>query len=447
MSAVTPALAETPAALPRPRQGPLSLFTRTSLALAVSASLIAMTAIVAMYLFVIAPIAERSADHEAALMVLSAQTWVELPPPARPYFELELAENHDLIVGPAGRDLPLLEDPGPYQRRLQTALSKRLQRDVALHEADDLVWADIPMGGYLLQIGVESSRTDTAPFYVGFVIAALGAIIVLVTSLLIVQRLTQPLVAAARAAECFRGGAPPVPLPERGPRELVTLARSFNTMAREVADLMNNRTTLLAGISHDLRTPIARMRLAVELLPDAVDPALVDRLRSNLGQMDELIGDTLRFARGLGGQPEIFELKAWLEEWLARRGGPRATLRAVDAWVNCAPQPLERVLDNLVSNAAQHAGEPVEIETVVDAARGAVRIHVLDRGCGIPDDARARIFQPFFRLEASRSRDTGGSGLGLAIVDQLCRAQGWDVRVEPRCGGGSDFSIQLALAR
>ena len=276
---------------------PASLLARTSLALAISAALIATTAVLAMNMFVITPIAERSAQHEAALMVLSAQTWVELPPEARPYFELELAEQHDLILAPVGRKLPWLESPRPYLAQLQTALSERLGEPVRLRSADELVWADIPMGGFVLQIGVDPQRTDTAPFYVGLLITALGAMIVLVTSLLIVQRLTRPLVAAARAAEQFRGRPVRAPLPEEGPRELVTLARSFNTMAREVADLIDNRTTLLAGISHDLRTPIARMRLAIELLPDDVDPVLVERLQRNLIAMDELIRAALQFAR------------------------------------------------------------------------------------------------------------------------------------------------------
>ena len=97
--------------------------------------------------------------------------------------------------------------------------------------------------------------------------------------------------------EAFRGAEGFSPLPEKGPRELVTLAQSFNRMAREISELLSSRTTLLAGISHDLRTPLARMRLAVELLPEDVDPELVGRMAGNLERMDELIGDALRFAR------------------------------------------------------------------------------------------------------------------------------------------------------
>ncbi len=429
---------------------PASLLARTSLALAISAALIATTAVLAMNMFVITPIAERSAQHEAALMVLSAQTWVELPPEARPYFELELAEQHDLILAPVGRKLPWLESPRPYLAQLQTALSERLGEPVRLRSADELVWADIPMGGFVLQIGVDPQRTDTAPFYVGLLITALGAMIVLVTSLLIVQRLTRPLVAAARAAEQFRGRPVRAPLPEEGPRELVTLARSFNTMAREVADLIDNRTTLLAGISHDLRTPIARMRLAIELLPDDVDPVLVERLQRNLIAMDELIRAALQFARGLASEDRTWlALDAWVEQWLAGREGEPVRFTwhgARPCAVQCAPTVLERVLENLVANAGQHGGGDVEVVGHSADDSGPACIHVLDRGAGIPEAARQQVFRPFFRLELSRNRASGGSGLGLAIVDQLCRAQGWLIDVRERTGGGSDFCLTLAAA-
>ena len=241
-----------------------SLLVRTTLVLAISAIAIAATAIIALNTFVIRPIAERSADDEAALLVLSAQTWVELPPAARPYFELELAQNHDLIISPQARDLPAADLAMSYLDLLQEKLSQRLGISVKLMQGDDLIWANVPMAGYTMQIGLPPNRKDIQPLNVGLIIVIMGAAIVFGTSLLIVQRIARPLVRAAQLAETFRGGEQFVPLPESGPSELVTLARSFNTMAREISTLLSNRTTLLAGISHDLRTPLARMRLALE---------------------------------------------------------------------------------------------------------------------------------------------------------------------------------------
>ena len=257
-----------------------SLLVRTTLVLAVSAVAIAATAILALNTFVIRPIAERSADDEAALLVLSAQTWVELPPNARPYFELELAQNHDLIISPQARDLPPADLGMSYLDLLQTKLGERLGTDVQLMQGDDLIWANVPMGGYTMQIGLSPNRKDIQPLNVGLIIVIMGAAIVFGTSLLIVQRIARPLVRAAQLAETFRGGEQFVPLPESGPSELVTLARSFNTMAREISALLSNRTTLLAGISHDLRTPLARMRLALELLPTRCRSEVDRTLRS-----------------------------------------------------------------------------------------------------------------------------------------------------------------------
>jgi two-component system osmolarity sensor histidine kinase EnvZ len=403
----------------------------------VSSLLIVTVSIAALNFFVIDPIAETSADDEAALLVLSAQTWVELPPAARPYFELELAQNHDLIVGSEVRDLPVSELQQPYLALLEEKLGDRLDIPVSLLEGDDLIWVNVPMGGQELQIGFAPSRRDIQPLYVGIIIIGLGAAIVFATSLLIVQRVTRPLVEVAERAETFRGGENFAPLPERGPRELVSLARNFNIMAREIAALLSNRTTLLAGISHDLRTPLTRMRLALELLPDNVDATLVERIERNLVAMEELIVDALRFARGAAEVPQEVELRPFVEDVVASfdrqvpfvNEGPE-----IRRWV--APGALQRVLANLISNAQQH-GEGVRV-----ALRGS-QVHVIDSGPGIPEEFREQVFQPFFRLDRSRSAATGGSGLGLAIVQQLCQAHGWRVAIDESADGGTDVCVSL----
>lgn len=424
---------------------PISLLARTNLVLAVSAVGIAVTAIVALNMFVIAPIAERSADDEAALLVLSAQTWVELPPRARPYFELELAQNHDLIISSEARALPPADTSLEYLELLEGKLVERIGEPVPLMQGNDLVWANIPMGGYTMQIGFASDRRDIQPLYVGIIIVVMGAAIVFGTSLLIVQRIARPLVHAAELAGTFRGGEGFTPLPESGPRELVTLAKSFNTMAREISALLSNRTTLLAGISHDLRTPLARMRLAVELLGDSVDPKLAERFERNLEAMDELVGDALKFARGTGEPAQPLLLKGYLED-IVEAVDERVELvwrGDTDACVSAAPGALRRVLQNLVTNARQYGRSKVRVVAEVGET---VEIHVIDDGPGIPEEFRDEVFQPFFRLDRSRSQATGGSGLGLAIVQQLCQAQGWKVEIRSAPGCGCDVVLNLGKA-
>ncbi len=422
----------------RPRRNSMSLLARTNLVLAVSALLIVVIAVVALNVFVIEPIAERSANDEAALLVLSAQTWVELPPDARPYFELELAQNHDLIISAELEPLAAADFNQPYLSLLQDKLAERLGVPVTLLQGDELIWADIPMGGFELQIGFSPSRRDIQPLYVGIIIIVLGAGVVFFTSLFIVQRITRPLVQVAEKAEIFRGGENFEPLPEQGPRELVSLTRNFNIMARDISALLSNRTTLLAGISHDLRTPLTRMRLALELLPDHVDPKLIGRFERNLEAMDALIGDALRFARGTGERAEEVDLAPFVADVLGsfEQVIPLQVESADDLRLPVAPGALQRVIVNLVSNGLQH-GDDVRVRL------HGRQIHVIDSGPGIPESERDQVFQPFFRLDSSRSFATGGSGLGLAIVQQLCQAHGWRVAIQSAPDGGTDVVVTL----
>ena len=429
---------ERPPRLTPPRTG--SLLTRTNFVLGWSAVAIAVTAITAMDVFVISPMTARSADDEAGLIVLSAQTWVELPDytDARPAFEFEMMRMHDLIISSDIRDLPLADPGNDFYALLRTSLAERLGAPVRLLEGDGLLWAEVELPAGHLQVGFSPQR-DIEPLYVALIIGVMGAVIVIGTSYFIVRRIARPLEETANAVEAFRGAEGFSALPEKGPRELVTLAVSFNRMAREISALLSNRTTLLAGISHDLRTPLARMRLALELLPPDVDPKLVQRMENNLERMDELIGDTLRFARGAREVPQDVMLKPFIESLLdddipiVWRG--EKSLR-----VSIATGAFERVMANLIANALQHAGDA---RILVVATSGTVAVHVIDRGPGIPREERERVFQPFFRLDSSRSQETGGSGLGLAITQQLCQAHGWRITLSDAPGGGTDARLSL----
>jgi two-component system, OmpR family, osmolarity sensor histidine kinase EnvZ len=419
-------------------RGPTTLLARTNLILSVGALLIVVIATLALYVFVIDPITEQSADDEAALLVLSAQTWVELPPDARPYFELEMAESHDLIISEARQQMPELESYPRYFELLKSQLAQRLGSEVKLLQSDDLLWVDVPMGGFELQIGFSAERREIQPLYVAIVIVSLGAAIVFFTSLFIVQRIARPLVKVAEQAEHFRGTKEIEPLPETGPRELVSLARNFNTMAQEISLLLTNRTTLLAGISHDLRTPLTRMRLALALLPEDVDPTLIERFERNLESMDELIGDALRFARGTREVAQEIELYPFVEEILASFERPITFVKRApeQARAVLAPSAFRRVLVNLISNALQHGGA---VTLVLDTGL----IEVIDDGPGIPAEFREQVFQPFFRLDSSRSSTTGGSGLGLAIVQQLCQAHGWQIGIDDGPQGGTKVWLKF----
>ena len=424
-----------------------SLLVRTNLVLGVSAMIVLGLAMLAIDRFVLGPILERSADDQAALLVLSAQTWVELPPESRPYFELELAESHDLIIHGASQPVSSETEPSAtqrYARLLAEKLSRRLDAPVTLRDGGELTWAQVPMGGRELYVGFAVHLRTVQPLYVGFVILLSVAAIVFFSSLFVVQRIARPLVRTADLAETFRGGENFHPLPEEGPRELVSLAQNFNTMAREIAALMANRTTLLAGISHDLRTPLARMRLAVELLPNTVPQELKQRFERNLTAMDELIGDALQFAKGAGEAPRRVPVARLLADLVNSQEEPVRGVIDVPDDLNAllAVGALRRVLQNLLSNAIQHASG-VTLRAAVSDHNLVLRVE--DSGPGIPSEYRGKVFQPFYRLERSRSLNTGGSGLGLAIVAQLCQSHGWRVAIDDASGGGTAVVLEIPL--
>jgi len=263
-----------------------------------------------------------------------------------------------------------------------------------------------------------------------------------------VRRLTRPLARLATAAAQIGRGDAFVPLPETGPREIAVLTQRFNRMAAQISELLTNRTTLFAGISHDLRTPITRMQLALEMLPEGTDRELVDRLRQDLEEMNRLISDTLDLARGLEPHAaELVDLRELIDGIVTgiRQGGAAIEwLPAACCYCPVDTLALQRVLTNLIDNAVRYGGErPVEVHCHCEAAAAVIR--VLDRGPGIPEQERDRVFLPFHRIEGSRSRRTGGSGLGLAITRQLCDVHGWEIRLLPRTGGGTEVCLRIPL--
>lgn len=421
---------------------PLSLLTRTNLVLGIGSLAIVITSLLALTQMVIRPIGERWAQDQAALIELTAKTWVELPPEARPYFELELAAHHGVIVTEDVRFLPPLQTGLTYAGVLESALTERLGQPVSLMEADEMIWATVSMGNQSLQFGFDESSIDTRVLFAVLVIVALMAGIVSLTSLILVRRIARPLVQVSEAVSDFRGRGGFEPLPEKGPQELVRLVRSFNVMADEITELLSSRNTLLAGISHDLRTPLTRMRLALELLPDDVDDAVKQRFVRNLSRMDELLGDALLLARGIREDASRVDLREILDELLKdSEARLEWKIRPASGFqVRVARAAFRRVFQNLLENAQRHGGgEPqVLVKETGFGNNRQVEVHVQDRGPGIPPVERERVFQPFVRLH-----DGFGSGLGLSIVRHLCDMYGWKVHMHDRQGGGMDVCIML----
>ncbi len=426
-----------------------TLFGRTATAFTLAFLFFSLFSLSLVVYFVTTPLTQRVANDLSALAVLTTQIWVELPPGTRPDFEREMREHHDIIIGLAQQSLPVDPDPAFYLKDLSQALNERTGsvHDILYDvEQPDWRWVDIPMGGRQMRVGFDTHRFITRiPLTLILMIIA-GTLIAAVTSLVMVRRITQPLAALARASTRIGEGRRGQPLPEEGAAELVELTRNFNQMEQQLQVLMENRTTLLAGISHDLRTPIARMQLALELLEDKPDSELVEGMRADLSEMNEIISATLQLSKGISDehtrQTEVCALVETLVEEFRRRDA-EMTLHCHGRIIRDLPvTAFRRVLNNLFDNALRYGeGKPITVNC--RQKQGQVIIEVEDQGPGIPADQRSIVLQPFKRLEDSRSRASGGSGLGLAIVDQLCRMNDWRFELDEAARGGTVARLYL----
>ncbi|MBI5890328.1 MAG: HAMP domain-containing protein [Nitrosomonadales bacterium] len=429
-----------------------SLFRSTATTVATALLVFQLILIAATVNYVMLPMARRSADDLAALLVLSAQTWVELPPETRKDFELELIRKHQFILFEDVSPLPPRTGYLPYLTLLDGALSARTGEPISVKATTfdtTWFWAEIHTGGKLIRIGFPKERLDTDPPTTLLLALAATVVLSLITALVLARRITRPLALFSLAARRIGEGSIPEPLPQSGIRELSGLASTFSQLALQVRELLANRTTLLAGISHDLRTPLARMRLAIEMLPASTDPKLVARLQHDVEEMNQLIGEFLALSRELQKEPaRQVDLSQLLEELAAGARSEGAQVEwhpRENAPVSVAPMALRRILSNLLGNAIRYgANETVRIELDLDD-KGAV-IRILDRGPGIPAHELENVFHPFYRLESSRSNATGGSGLGLAIARQLADANGWKIELLPRPGGGTEARLGIRFA-
>jgi signal transduction histidine kinase len=260
-----------------------------------------------------------------------------------------------------------------------------------------------------------------------------------------VRLATRALTRLADAADALGHGAH-VPLPEQGPQEVARAARAFNALQQRIADHIGERVHTLAAISHDLQSPLTRMRLRTELLPEG---AARDRLLGDLAQMQALVAEGLAYARTAHASqeaPRAVDLHALLDSLVceATDAGQRAHLRGqLSRPVVTRPQALRRVVGNLLDNALKFGGE-AEVLFGADG-NGDIHVAVRDPGPGIPPAQLEAVMQPFVRAEPSRNRDTGGTGLGLSIASQLAAVLGGHLRLTNLPEGGFEARLSLPL--
>jgi signal transduction histidine kinase len=237
-----------------------------------------------------------------------------------------------------------------------------------------------------------------------------------------------------------------------GSDEVASVARSFNAAAERIEGLLRSSQSLLANASHELRSPLARMKMAVSMLDDTLPAdrrdALLREIHTNIGELDALVEEVLLASKldaqnGLDLKHEPVDIRGMLVEEAARVGAavpPRDPLK-----VPGDERLLRRAMRNLLENARRYGGGTIDVDLAGPSTSGitaSTTVRISDRGAGVPADMRERIFEPFFRMPGHAERE-GGVGLGLSLVRQIARRHGGSVHVEPREGGGSVFVLTL----
>jgi signal transduction histidine kinase len=282
----------------------------------------------------------------------------------------------------------------------------------------------------------------SAQFLLSMAIMAIMAIIILAVSVWAVRRVTTPLAGLALAADRLGHDVSAPPLPELGTVETRQAARAFNDMQRRLRALIDNRTRLLAAISHDLRTPLTILRLRTEAVENEQER---DRMLATISEMDSMIGTALQLARDEGASEprKQVDLAALLRGVIDEMSGAGLAVRmgvAAPVLYECQPLSLRRAVRNLLDNAVKY-GKSASVQLYV--APRSIEIYVDDDGPGIPADELARVLEPYYRIEESRNRDTGGIGLGLTIALAIAQAHGGTVTLANRLHGGLRATIAL----
>jgi two-component system osmolarity sensor histidine kinase EnvZ len=314
-------------------------------------------------------------------------------------------------------------------------------RFAAQRNGVEALWVSFFIGNQEFWVALPRERIEHRVSHVLLVWGSVVLMLALLGAYLIARQVARPLKRLVQAAQQIGQGAMPQPLPEQGAQEVATVSRAFNQMSADLASNERERALVLAGISHDLRTPLARVRLAAEL---STDEALRDGLAADVEQMDAVIRQFLDYARLDENEAAVpTDLPSLVREtaqpFAAQAGSLTLDLQPLPPFA-LRPLLLKRALANLLDNAVKHGGGEITVRLVQDGKR--VILAVADRGASIPAAQRDTAKRPFIRLESARS-DTTGSGLGLAIVERTARLHGGEFHLEDRAGGG--LSARLVL--
>jgi two-component system, OmpR family, osmolarity sensor histidine kinase EnvZ len=396
---------------------------------------------------------EYLANQIASMIVTVSVALETMPASARRKFSEKLPAQQNIKILPAtaweADDVPIPETPllRAISEHLSSEVSKDARALVILEDSTHALWIKIRVRNqaYWVVFPSESRGSASALAWTGWSI--FGLALAIAGGYLLMVRVNRPLRALASAAAEIGAGKTPPPIDEKGPSEIRALSHAFNQMSSDLQQLDSNRAMLLAGISHDLRTPLSRLRLGVEMLGAQAEGGLREGMIQDIEDIDAIINQFLDFAREGGNEPsqegeDLNQIVHSVCDRYARSGRPITTHLGPLPPITLKPTATQRMITNLVDNAVRYGGGEVEVATERVGDRAVVRI--LDRGPGIPEGEISRVMQPFTRLEAARSGATG-SGLGLAIVERAARMHGGKVTLLRRQGGGLEARVELPL--
>lgn len=388
-------------------------------------------------------------EHMALDVVTVVALMDSLPAAERAAWLPRLERSHyRFLLAPLPEGKPLGEDfDHPAWIRLRQGLAGRpLAMRTALsgdHRRPALYLGTRLADGSAFLVEAMAPVPSTPP---GRTLAAMAALVVgvILVTLLAVRIATRPLSRLAHAAQALGEDLDRLPLVEEGPVEVRRAAVAFNWMQTRLRSLFAERTRILAAISHDLQTPITRLRLRAELMDDE---ALREKMLADLAAMQALVEEGLAYAGSTAAPKEaaiLTDLDALAASVVADytdAGQPVSLVGRNGRPLRTRPHTLRRLLGNLLDNALKFGGSA---EVRLEIADGLSVIVVRDRGPGIPEAELEKVFEPFYRLESSRNRETGGTGLGLAIARQLAHALGAELSLRNRAEGGLEARVMLA---
>ncbi len=345
----------------------------------------------------------------------------------------------------------------PLQRRpfydiLDRVLSKEIAKKVRkpyrirTSFSSNTVTIYIQVSGGVFRIVTNKSKTYASNSHIFLVWMVSSSIVLLIVAILFLRNQIKPILQLTEAARCFGMGRPaPEDFRPRGAREVRQAAQAFIRMRDRIERHVDQRTTMLAGVSHDLRTILTRFKLELALAGDSPE---IEALKADVDEMQSMLEDYMAFAKGDGSEDfepsDIMELLIEVRDDFKRLNHDVELRRITELSLEIPlrRQAFKRVISNLVSNAVR-IGKTVRL--TVDRDDRWIRIYVEDDGPGIPEKERAQVFRPFYRLDAARNQDSGGTGLGLSIARDIARSHGGEITLQDSALGGLKAIVRLPI--